>query len=72
MECNSTINRTIQDKSFIIECFEINNQYVSNKTIIANEFCRYFRNIGETYALTIPPINISVSTYLSKCVPMTL
>ncbi len=30
----------IKDKSSITECFNINKQYVSDKTTIANEICR--------------------------------
>ena len=50
----------------------INNQYASDKTTIANEFCRYFSNLGKIYASAIPPTDISAPTYFSKRAPRTL
>ena len=42
------------DKTTISDTFIVNGDQVNNKTVIANEFCSYFTNIGRQYAEAIP------------------
>ena len=53
-----------RDKHDLVEAFNINGTSVSNKNIIADEFCSYFSNIGKKYADEIPQSNHTASFYL--------
>ena len=54
------------DKSSISEKFKLNNDIISDSKIIANSFCKYFSNIGNTFASIIPQPNKPFDTYLPK------
>ena len=47
--------------------FKIDNQEISNLSVIANKFCSYFTNIGRNLAENIQQSTISNLTSLSGC-----
>ena len=61
---NTLIGRS-NDKTSISETFKINNQYINNQELIANEFCSFFTNIGMKYASEIPESKHSHFHYMS-------
>jgi len=62
---NSLIGRT-NDKTTISESFKINNQNISDKSIIANEFCNFFSTIGQKYANEIPNSQFNYDYYMNN------
>ena len=61
------INRVIHrenDKSGLPDSFIINNQEIFNKNIIAEEFNKYFINIGNVLNSKIPTTNKTFEEYL--------
>jgi len=64
-EINKLIGRT-NDKSTITDVFNIDNQLVTDKTKIANEFCNFFTNVGLKYANNIPDAKFNHNHYLKN------
>jgi hypothetical protein len=60
---NTIIGKT-SDKSTISDTFIVNGNKETDKTIIANEFCNYFTNIGKQYAESIPNAKHTPAYYL--------
>ena len=50
----SNITGRSRDKTTISDTFIVNGDKVNDKTVLANEFCSYFTNIGRQYAEAIP------------------
>ncbi len=44
------------DKSCICTTFNINNNSITDRHVISNEFCKFFSNVGKTYAAAIPDV----------------
>ena len=64
-----TINfviRKTQNKSEIIDKLKINNLDVYKGELIAEEFARYFSNIGKEYATKMPKSKKDLNYYLNK------
>ena len=61
---NSVLNKTKKDN--LPETFYINNENISNKNVLVNNFNSYFGEIGEKTAATIPTHNdCSFTDYLN-------
>ncbi len=56
--------RKTSDKSEVCNTFLVNNSYISDKHTIAKEFCKYFCSVAETYASSIPNVDISPVSFL--------
>ena len=54
------------DKTTISDTFIVNGDQVNDKTMIANEFCSYFTNIGRQYAEAIPRSMKSPESYVGN------
>ncbi len=68
---NSLIGRS-NDKTSISETFNIDNSSVTDHKQIANEFCKFFTNIGMKYSNNIPKAEFSHMHYLKKSQPNTM
>jgi hypothetical protein len=68
---NSLIGRT-NDKSSISNTFKIANQNITNHDQIANEFCKFFTNIGMTYASEIPDPTFPHNHYMRNRNPINM
>ncbi len=62
---NSIIGRS-NDKSSISDTFKISNKAVTNPSVIANEFCTFFTNIGIKYANEIQPSKVPFDNYMKN------
>ena len=62
---NSLIGKT-NDKSSISETFKINNAPINDPELIANEFYKFFTNIGKKYANDIPTSQFSFDHYMGN------
>ena len=60
---NSISGRT-NDKSSINDKFRINTNIIQNPNEIANAFCKYFSEVGKTFAENIPASQHSFNKYL--------
>jgi hypothetical protein len=60
----SLIGRS-NDKTNISSTFKFNNTRTSDSSQIANEFCKYFTNVGKEYASAIPNAKNPYHTYLN-------
>lgn len=54
------------DKSSISDCFVVDGIVIHDKNKISNEFCKYFSNVGSTFASKIPPSKKSFKAYLGN------
>ena len=68
---NSLIGR-INDKTSISETFKIDDKNVTDPTQIANEFCKFFTNIGMKYANNIPTSRFHHMHYMKEKQPQTM
>ena len=60
----NSITGHCNDKSIINSKFHINTKITENTSEIANGFCKYFSEVGETFATKIPKSKHSFNTYL--------
>ena len=66
MESYELCNWRKNDKSNISEVFTINNETSNDPKTIANGFCRYFTNVGQTLAEKIPQTDDTYKKYLNN------
>ena len=62
----NSISGRPNDKSSINEIFCINKRKTDDQNEIANGFCKYFSEVGKTFAEKIPPPEHLFHTYLSS------
>ena len=62
---NSLLART-NDKTAVSDIFRYEDITISDPNIIANEFCKYFTNIGPEYASAIPKAQKTYDVYLKN------
>ena len=57
------------DKTAISQTFQLNNASISDPNQIANEFCKFFTNIGPEYASAIPTAQKPYDQHLKNRIP---
>ena len=62
----NTITKKETNKHNIVDALKIDNLLVTERKSIAEEFGKYFSDIGKTYAQRIPKSQENISHYLSK------
>ena len=60
----NSISGCTNDKSSINDKFRINTNIIQNQNEIANAFCKYFSEVGKTFAENIPASQHSFNKYL--------
>ena len=55
-----------RDKAVASDTFIINGERINDRSIISNEFCTYFSNIGKTFAEAIPPSQRTAQSYMGN------
>ena len=68
----NTIIKKSKNKSSISDVFKIDNKTINNPKTISNEFCKYFSEVGNTFASKIPQSNKPFNEHLVNKNPHSL
>ena len=62
----NSVLKKVTDKTSIIDCLKIDNILVYDPNKVANEFGKYFANIGKVFAKRTKPAKKTIDFYISK------